>query len=75
MRYIINETQTGVTEMPSKIEIKVGEVIKFGYRGTPYTVTEIGFAYPTGDYPIRLKGPKGADKWATVYTTGRIRMN
>lgn len=60
--------------MQTAAEVHTGKVYFFGWRETPNTVIAVGTAYPNGDVPVTLRGPRGGEFHATVIAgTGKCR--
>ncbi len=56
-------------------DVTVGKVFKFGWRETPNKVVRIGAPFPDGSVPVTLKGPRGGETEATVFTSGKCRKH
>ena len=55
-----------MTQEPPIADVYVGKVYFFGLREVPNQVISVGTPYPTGDVPVRLRGPRGGESRATV---------
>lgn len=63
-----------MTSTAAAAKVQTGKTYYFGWRNTPNVVEEVGAAFPNGDVPVTLRGPRGGEFRAIVRSaTGKCR--